>query len=192
MSERDVEWFRYGSGSRALTQLPRALLLLGYFGVPAALCALSFGPTPWLRILFLLALPLIVMSGVPVVAALVTSADIGLDRDAVRLHVVGPWVIDIPWEALRYAAIWEASPPSHVNAVLARRWGQVHLVHVPGLRVLAPVGIFYGLGRSPTFVVTPDHERSRQLVERLKHSQHPLRRGTQRSKPWRAPDRKLD
>ena len=192
-SERDAEWFRYRPGSRLASNLLRLAVLVVYAGVPVLLCAFSLSPYAWLRTVFLLSLPLLFFGGIPLTAALISSADISLTPDGVRLHVVGPWVIRIPWDALRYSTIIEMPAPAHTRLTLARAWDSLHTVHVPGMNVLKTVGIYYGLGQMPVFAVTPDHEHRDRLLQRLRHGQHPLRRAPERSRrPWRSPNRDLD
>lgn len=187
MSER-VEWFRYRPGS-LVSDFLRASILLGYLGVPLLLCAFSISGRLFLVTFALLALPLLLVGSVPFVATLITSADIAVTRDEVRLHVVGPWVICIPWDALRHATVWDMPPPVHIRATLLRRWDGIHTVYVPGLTVLTPVGLYYGMGRAALFVITPDHEGHERLLDRIRHAQHPLRRrGGRKPTPWRAPD----
>ena len=185
-----VEWHRYQPDRPGLASLARAIALLGYIGVPVLLCGLTVSPAFPLRTVGLLALPILLAGAVPFIASLVTTADISTDDEAVTLHISGPWQTTIPWEALRYSTVWEVEPPGHAPLLTLRRWEKVRAVYVPGLRSLTPVGMYYGLGQTPVFIITPDHERGDWLVRRIEHLQHPLkRRQPVRARPWAAPPR---
>jgi len=192
VSEYGVEWFRYRPEGRLGAMVLRAALLLIYLGIPLTLCAVGFGRSWFITVLLLLGLPLIVAGGIPVLAALITSADIAATRDGIELHVLGPWVMRAPWDALRHSTVWHLPPPGHTRLTLLHGWDEVHAVYVPGMRLLMPVGLTYGLGRSQVFVVTPDHSGYERLLQRIEHLHHPLRRSSRRTRPWRSPDRDLE
>lgn len=192
MSEHGVEWFRFRAASRPGPMLLRSALLFLYLGIPLVLCAVGFGRSWFLTTLLLFGLPLIVAAGIPVLAALVTSADIAATLDGIELHVIGPWVVRIPWDALRYSTVWTLRPPAHTRLLLLHDWEEVRAIYVPGKRLLTTVGLTYGLGRAQVFILTPDHDGHRRLLQRIEHMQHPLRKQGRHSRPWRAPDRDLE
>lgn len=183
-----VEWHRYRPERPWLASAARALVLLGYLGIPLALLGLSASPYAPLQTAGVLALVILAGGAVPFVASLVTTADISTDDEALTVHVSGPWQTTIRWEGLGTSTVWEVEPPGHAWLLTLRRWPKVYAVYVPGLRALTPVGMYYGLGQTPVFIITPDHERADWLARRIKHLQHPLRRRQPvRARPWAPP-----
>jgi len=107
---------------------------------------------------------------------LITLSDIMLEDTGIRLRIVGPWSVLVPWQALGEMTIKEVRciPPYEPRRRgLLRRSEKrtLYAVHVPGLTIWHTLtGLCYGLGFCPVFIITPAHERYEALLERLKQA----------------------
>ncbi len=167
--------YRYLPDNRRKRTLIRAIVLLIFGGIPLSL-ALNSLVIPRALIWVLLFLPLIWLSILVVTAILATTADLTLTPEALEINMLGPWVIRIPASAAKIMLIEEVTPPLHIRLITRSQWHKVHLISVAGVGILALVGLYYGAGRVPVFVLTPDHNNYQDLIRRLEHHKHPLNR----------------
>jgi hypothetical protein len=180
-----IEWHRYAPLARWRRAASRALAGVMYLSAPLVLCAAS-GSRPLLYAALLGWLPLLVLLSGPFMAALVASADIAAEQEGLRLYILGPWRMFIPWQALRFSETLDAPLPLPIRLLAFGRGTRAWAVHVPGLSALAPVGVYLGIGRLPVFVITAGHDRQERLRDRLAHLKHPLARASRASASrWR-------
>jgi hypothetical protein len=191
VSTGSVEWFRFRPQARLAHDGLRAAIVAIYAGVPVLVTALGWGSWLFLQLFCVAALPLLFFAAVPLMAGLVATADIAVEVEGIRLHAFGPWRVFIPWEAMKHSSVWQTRPPAHLRLMTLRRWEQVNAIYIPGLDSLAPVGMYFGLGRTPVFIITPEHERHERLMQRIEHMHHPLKQATApKPRQWRSPRRK--
>lgn len=167
--------YRYLPDNRRKRIFIRAIVLLIFGGIPLSLVLNSL-VIPRSVIWVLLFLPLLWLSALVITAVLATTADLTLTPEALEITMLGPWVIRIPTSAAKIMLIEEVPAPLHIRLITRSQWQKVHLISVAGLGILTLVGIYYGVGRVPMFVLTPDHQNYRDLIRRLEHHKHPLNR----------------
>ncbi len=191
MDDERVEWYPYRRDRRLAAAGLRWGLVAVFLGVPLLIFLLGWGQWGFLQLTLIFLLPVLFFAGIPALGLLVTTADLGVGISGIRIAIFGPWEATVKWEELKHAAVWTVRPPAHVGLLLRRRWDEVYAVYVPGLDVLAPVGMYLGLGRMPVFVITPDHDRYQVILKRLEHVHHPLKDVKREQKPrrWRSPRR---
>lgn len=105
-------------------------------------------------------------------AGIVTLADIVLESKGIRLCLLGPWSTLIPWESLQEMSIVKVNVfPLYEGGGLLRKRKTFFAIHIPGLTLSYMfVSFYYRLGPRPVFLITPEHERYRLLVEQLRQA----------------------
>jgi hypothetical protein len=112
----------------------------------------------------------------PLAAIVLTTAHLSSSEDGVTVRLLWRSPIFIPWRAFGSSTIFEQKVSTHFRLLTFSNWHQVKLVYVPGYRKLELVGRMLGQGRTPVFVITPDHADGDRLLKRIEHAGHPARR----------------
>jgi hypothetical protein len=177
-SDSHPDLYRFLPGDRAARKRFRRVWLLNgvagaAFGAAAVAYAVSLIPrmdNPQARIvafaLFLL-VAFFARNTPAVCAAWVMSSDLEIAPDGVCLHLRDGHPRLVPWSAIRHDRIAEVRPAPlfHPNRPDDTAW----VVVAQGLPLLYRVGgLRFGAAFRPVFVVTSDHERYADLVERIR------------------------
>ncbi len=102
-----------------------------------------------------------------VCAAWVMSSDLEIGPEGVRVHLRNGRPRLIPWSAIRQAGVVEVKPAPlfHPSRPDDRAW----VVVAQGLPLLYRLGgLRFGAALRPVFVITSDHERHTDLIERIR------------------------
>lgn len=139
--------------------------------------------------LAMMLIPITVTAFVILIGGLVTCADLRLSFDRIDICLLGPFTLPLPMSATRIMLVEEWDTPTGVRAMarlmLGVDWPRIQSVAVGGVGLLQIVGMCYGLGRVPVFILTSDHQGREALIRRIDHAHHPLKQRRGRSIRWR-------
>jgi hypothetical protein len=100
-------------------------------------------------------------------AAWITSADMRVDQDGIRLALFGTSETLIGWDALNGAKIETQKHPPLLFPL--KKGAEAYVIHVPSLGLLFRLtGIEYFQGTRPVFVVTSNHARYEMLLDQIR------------------------
>jgi hypothetical protein len=149
-----------------------ALVILSF----TVLLILGSNPLNTLGMLMAIAIlaPFMYLASSNAAACIVLFSDITLEERGIRLHLLGPRSLLIPWEALRDATMSKIRAPDPDGRGRAfwqpRSYIELYVVNVPGLTFLHRLaGRHYRIGY-PVFIVTPYHHRYETLLQRLRQA----------------------
>ncbi len=110
--------------------------------------------------------------GIPLTcsAGIVTTSDITVEEEGIRLYLFDSKIFFISWEQLRQAEFKKTR-----ISLLYKPWPKhqttVFPIYMPDLPIIYKItGLYYKLGYTPVFVITTDHDGHELLLDRIRQN----------------------